>query len=85
MVLFLYNCMKRFKLTFLRQNILKNILNQIKLFLNRMGQTFSEPVTEKESTTEKNDVFLVSSSSIQGWRISKCFAKYVFTTFHIVF
>lgn len=50
-----------------------------------MGQTFSEPVTEKESTTEKNDVFLVSSSSIQGWRISKCFAKYVFTTFHIVF
>ncbi|KAH7644622.1 protein phosphatase 2c-like protein 3 [Dermatophagoides farinae] len=35
-----------------------------------MGQAFSEPVTEKESSTEKNDKFLVASSSIQGWRIS---------------
>ncbi|KAH9425323.1 hypothetical protein DERP_005928, partial [Dermatophagoides pteronyssinus] len=35
-----------------------------------MGQAFSEPVTEKESSTEKNDKFIVASSSIQGWRIS---------------
>ncbi|UXI22158.1 ABC transporter [Sarcoptes scabiei] len=35
-----------------------------------MGQAFSEPVTEKKSSTEKNDKFLVASSSIQGWRIS---------------
>ncbi|KAI2802165.1 hypothetical protein BLOT_010358 [Blomia tropicalis] len=35
-----------------------------------MGQTFSEPVTEKESSTDRNETFHVSSSSIQGWRIS---------------
>lgn len=44
---------------------------------HRMGQTFSEPVTEKESTTEKNEVFLVSSSSIQGWRISKYYVNHL--------
>ena len=38
-----------------------------------MGQTFSEPVTEKESTTRQDETFLVASSSIQGWRISKLF------------
>lgn len=36
-----------------------------------MGQTFSEPVTEKESSIQSDETFMVASSSIQGWRISK--------------
>ena len=34
-----------------------------------MGQTLTEPSTEKETSIFKNDLFLVGVSSMQGWRI----------------
>lgn len=42
-----------------------------------MGQAFSEPVTEKESSTERNETYCVASSSIQGWRVSEYLCKVV--------
>ena len=38
-----------------------------------MGQTLSEPVTAKETTSCHNDQYKVGSSSMQGWRISILF------------
>ncbi|XP_021207737.1 probable protein phosphatase 2C T23F11.1 isoform X1 [Bombyx mori] len=35
-----------------------------------MGQTLSEPVTEKQSATCQDSRFLVGSSCMQGWRVS---------------
>ncbi|XP_047998538.1 probable protein phosphatase 2C T23F11.1 [Leguminivora glycinivorella] len=35
-----------------------------------MGQTLSEPVTEKQSTTCQDSRFLIGSSCMQGWRVS---------------
>ncbi|GBP17807.1 Probable protein phosphatase 2C T23F11.1 [Eumeta japonica] len=35
-----------------------------------MGQTLSEPVTEKQSSTCQDARFLVGSSCMQGWRVS---------------
>ncbi|KAJ2941133.1 hypothetical protein O0L34_g10368 [Tuta absoluta] len=35
-----------------------------------MGQTLSEPVTEKQSTTCQDARYLVGSSCMQGWRVS---------------
>lgn len=35
-----------------------------------MGQTLSEPVTEKETDFEENDFIYYGVSSMQGWRIS---------------
>ncbi|XP_048481383.1 probable protein phosphatase 2C T23F11.1 isoform X5 [Plutella xylostella] len=35
-----------------------------------MGQTLSEPVTEKQSFTCQDSRFLVGSSCMQGWRVS---------------
>jgi protein phosphatase 2C family protein 2/3 len=35
-----------------------------------MGQTLSEPVTEKETHFDENDFFAFGTSSMQGWRIS---------------
>lgn len=35
-----------------------------------MGQTLSEPVTEKETTFGKNERFAYASSAMQGWRVS---------------
>jgi len=35
-----------------------------------MGQTLSEPVTAKETTSCQNDHYKVGSSSMQGWRIN---------------
>ena len=33
-----------------------------------MGQTLTEPSTEKETSSFENDLFLVGVSSMQGWR-----------------
>lgn len=35
-----------------------------------MGQTLSEPVTEKQSATCQDSRYLVGSSCMQGWRVS---------------
>ena len=35
-----------------------------------MGQTLSEPITAKESSSLQNTFMKVGSSSMQGWRIS---------------
>jgi len=35
-----------------------------------MGQTLSEPITAKETTSLKNASVMVASSSMQGWRVS---------------
>ena len=35
-----------------------------------MGQTLSEPITAKESSSLQNKFMKVGSSSMQGWRIS---------------
>ena len=34
-----------------------------------MGQSLSEPRTEKRTSTCENDMFLAATSSMQGWRI----------------
>lgn len=36
----------------------------------RMGQTLSEPVTTKETSSCSNKLYKVGSSCMQGWRIS---------------
>ena len=36
----------------------------------RMGQTLSEPVTKKESSSDENHSLKVGASCMQGWRIS---------------
>ena len=36
-----------------------------------MGQTLSEPVTQKETTKCENEFLKVGASSMQGWRISE--------------
>ena len=36
-----------------------------------MGQTLSEPITQKETSRCENEYFKVGSSCMQGWRISK--------------
>lgn len=35
-----------------------------------MGQTLSEPVTAKETTSCQNERFLCGASSMQGWRVN---------------
>lgn len=35
-----------------------------------MGQTLSEPITDKETIVTNNDHFYVASSSMQGWRVT---------------
>lgn len=35
-----------------------------------MGQTLSEPVTQKETTVCQNEILKVGASCMQGWRIS---------------
>lgn len=35
-----------------------------------MGQTLSEPVTEKQSSTCQDTRYFVGSSCMQGWRVS---------------
>ena len=39
-------------------------------FQIKMGQTLSEPITAKESSSLQNSFMKVGSSSMQGWRIS---------------
>ena len=39
-------------------------------FTDKMGQTLSEPITAKESSSLQNSFVKVGSSSMQGWRIS---------------
>jgi len=41
------------------------------IILYKMGQTLSEPVTEKETTLGEDSRMLYGASSMQGWRISK--------------
>ena len=36
-----------------------------------MGAYLSEPITNKESSTEENEGVRVASSSMQGWRVSQ--------------
>lgn len=40
-----------------------------------MGQTLSEPVTEKETAHCENEMFKVGSSCMQGWRISMTYTN----------
>ncbi|CAF1067072.1 unnamed protein product, partial [Brachionus calyciflorus] len=35
-----------------------------------MGQTLSEPITDKKTSNCENEIFKVGSSSMQGWRIN---------------
>lgn len=35
-----------------------------------MGQTLSEPVTSKETSSCENEMYKVGSSCMQGWRIN---------------
>jgi len=35
-----------------------------------MGQTLSEPITTKETTSVRNEELVVASSSMQGWRVT---------------
>lgn len=37
-----------------------------------MGQTLSEPLTEKHTTEGNDKRVLYGASSMQGWRTSKC-------------
>ena len=39
----------------------------------RMGQTLSEPVTKKETSSDENHTLKVGASCMQGWRISILF------------
>ena len=51
----------------------KIIIIQLYLFAlssRVMGQTLSEPVTEKQSSTCQDSRYLVGSSCMQGWRVS---------------
>ena len=41
-----------------------------RFFRIKMGQTLSEPITAKESSSLQNTFMKVGSSSMQGWRIS---------------
>ena len=43
---------------------------RINIFRSNMGQTLSEPITAKESSSLQNTFMKVGSSSMQGWRIS---------------
>ena len=36
-----------------------------------MGQTLSEPITKKETSSDENHSLKVATSAMQGWRISK--------------
>jgi hypothetical protein len=38
-----------------------------------MGQTLSEPITEKTTTHEVNSKYSYGCSHMQGWRLSKFF------------
>lgn len=38
-----------------------------------MGQTLSEPITEKTSTRGSNNKYFYGCSHMQGWRLSKFF------------
>lgn len=40
------------------------------LVLKKMGQTLSEPVTAKETSSCANEFVKVGASCMQGWRIS---------------
>lgn len=40
------------------------------IYIPGMGQTLSEPVTAKESSSCENSYVKVGSSCMQGWRIS---------------
>ncbi|CAF1067055.1 unnamed protein product, partial [Brachionus calyciflorus] len=35
-----------------------------------MGQTLSEPITDKDTSKCENELFKVGTSSMQGWRIN---------------
>jgi protein phosphatase PTC2/3 len=35
-----------------------------------MGQTLSEPITQKETTSCENEIYKVGASCMQGWRIN---------------
>ncbi len=38
-----------------------------------MGQTLSEPITQKETSKIENEFLKVGTSCMQGWRISNVF------------
>ena len=47
------------------------MINNFKLQItHNMGQTLSEPVTTKESTSGGSSQLYYAASSMQGWRIS---------------
>jgi Protein phosphatase 2C len=50
--------------------LLFRIYSHIRAIFSRMGQTLSEPVTDKESACCQNEYMKVGSSSMQGWRIN---------------
>lgn len=46
-----------------------------------MGQTLSEPVTVKETSSCHNDFLKVGASCMQGWRISILLILYIYDNF----
>jgi hypothetical protein len=48
-----------------------------------MGQTLSEPVTAKETTSCSNDDYAVGASCMQGWRISRILFNYLY--FYLIY
>ena len=45
-----------------------------------MGQTLSEPVTQKETTICQNENLKVGASCMQGWRISITLSRLLFVS-----
>ena len=43
-----------------------------------MGQTLSEPVTQKETSHCENEFLKVGTSCMQGWRISLFYFRFIF-------
>lgn len=47
-----------------------------------MGQTLSEPITEKTTHEGKNKNLMYGLSCMQGWRLSKFFITHIFRLFY---
>lgn len=45
-------------------------VSSLSSYVKKMGQTLSEPVTKKETTSDENHSLKVGASCMQGWRIS---------------
>lgn len=50
-----------------------------------MGQTLSEPVTQKETSHCENEFLKVGTSCMQGWRISLFYFRFIFLKINFKF